>query len=432
MNSEINTYEAARKFLQSRIQFGMKSGLHNISELCKRAGHPERCFTNIHIVGTNGKGSTAWYLAQMLYATGSSTGLFTSPHLISLRERIRVNNQLIPESACIRLVQEIKRISEGLEPTFFETITLLALLWFRESNITYAVLEAGLGGRLDSTAVGRGPLTLLSGISLEHTEILGATRELILREKAGIVPEGAHLISALKDISLNQLCRDLLIERNATFSLVPEYETSNLNTFRFLTDASPTDWQAVPNLGLHFISNAALACEGYNHIRQRQGESQIFPVAIAQAWAGRMQFLKSESGQPIILDGAHNHEAVEFLVQTLRSVYPHVKFRIVFGMNQDKDFAYSLRCLNSIALEFWFTRSHHPSARNPEDFLKETSVPATLKSLSQIYESKDVFNAPLLICGSLHLIGEHMKLLSNSFAEISEFSLLDADMNEFR
>ena len=181
------------EYLQSRLMFGMCPGLETTELLCAALGNPQKSFRTIHVVGTNGKGSCSYYLAGVLQAHGIKTGLYTSPHLISLRERIRVNDTPVSDADLDRLFLQVKAAAETarVEPTFFEVVTVAAFLYYREQGVQVAVLEAGMGGRLDSTAVARGNIAVVTSIGLEHTEVLGSTESAILREKMGVLPQGA-------------------------------------------------------------------------------------------------------------------------------------------------------------------------------------------------------------------------------------------------
>ena len=176
-------------YLNSRLMFGMVPGLESTRKLCNALGNPERSFKTIHIVGTNGKGSTSYYLAGILQAHGFKTGLFTSPHLVSLRERIRVNDNPISDADLDRLLLQVKAAAEQVqvEPTFFEVLTLVSFLYYVEQGVDVVAMEAGMGGRLDSTAVACGNIVVLTSIGLEHTEVLGPTESAILKEKMAVV-----------------------------------------------------------------------------------------------------------------------------------------------------------------------------------------------------------------------------------------------------
>ena len=240
------------EYLNSRLIFGMMPGLASTRKLCEALGNPQKKFKTIHVVGTNGKGSTSYYLSGVLQAHGLKTGLYTSPHLVSMRERIRVNDLPIDDESLDRLIMQVKAAAEEtqVEPTFFEVLTIVAFLYYAEQNIDVAVLEAGMGGRLDSTAVADGELIVLTSIGLEHTEVLGSTESAILKEKMGVAGSAQSILSngRSKTFVLGGL-NDALIAEAKIFAashgcscVVPEIRNDI----------------ELPNLGQHYIENAAV------------------------------------------------------------------------------------------------------------------------------------------------------------------------------
>ena len=204
---------AGMEYLESRLMFGMVPGLESTRALCDALGNPERKFRSIHVVGTNGKGSTSYYLAGVLQAHGKKTGLYVSPHLVSLRERIRIDDTPISDEDLDRLLLRVKSAAQSVavEPTFFEVLTLVAFLYYAERGVDVAVLEAGMGGRLDSTAVAGGEIAVVTSIGLEHTEVLGPTESAILREKMGVVGESRE-VACRKTFVVGGISGSLLAE----------------------------------------------------------------------------------------------------------------------------------------------------------------------------------------------------------------------------
>ena len=263
------------KYLETRLMFGMVPGLESTRKICAALGNPERKFRSIHVVGTNGKGSTSFYLAGILQAHGLKAGLYTSPHLVSLRERIRVDDEPISEADLDRLLLQVKQAAEtvssaqvalgkpALEPTFFEVLTVAAFLYYAEKGVDVAVLEAGMGGRLDSTAVAGGEMAVVTGIGLEHTEVLGATESAILKEKMAVVGDAAG-DGVGKEFVLGGLGADLLDEARGYAAylgasvVVPEVR----------------DDVKLPNLGRHYVENASLSLKA----------AELFLNAPGRAW----------------------------------------------------------------------------------------------------------------------------------------------------
>ncbi|HEX2897634.1 MAG TPA: Mur ligase family protein, partial [candidate division Zixibacteria bacterium] len=192
------SYHQAEKFILSREFFGMKLGLENIIDFLKTLDNPQDKYKTVHIAGTNGKGSTAAMLALIFKADGYKTGLYTSPHLVDFRERIQVNSEKIKKEAVAEFISQHKKVLQKRKLTFFEVVTALAFKYFADAQVDVAIIEAGLGGRLDATNVLSPNLTITTDIDFDHTEILGSTIQKISREKAGIIKSGKpHLVGLL-------------------------------------------------------------------------------------------------------------------------------------------------------------------------------------------------------------------------------------------
>ena len=436
------------EYLESRLMFGMVPGLESTRALCTALGNPEKKFRSIHVVGTNGKGSTSYYLAGVLQAHGFKTGLYVSPHLVSLRERIRIDDVPIPAEDLDRLLLQVKAAAEStaVEPTFFEVLTLVAFLYYAEQKIDVAVLEAGMGGRLDSTAVAGGEIAVVTSIGLEHTEVLGPTESAILREKMGVVGE-ARECACGKTFVLGGLSDVLLAEARgyaATLGckcIVPEIRGDIV----------------LPNLGRHYIENASLslvAAAQFINVAHPAGtingtinydDSLALRTLATRSWAGRMQLLAGPDGRiRVILDGAHNSHAVRRLVETLREYYPGKKFHCLFGALKDKDVGEMLKLMAPHVARWHITRTPYPRFRELADLRNEMQAlglyVASEGELSREYLDKvlndcgaDKLNdSPLLITGSLYMIGASIQLLRDEFTELEFFRGLEPTTNEHR
>lgn len=424
-------------YLNSRLMFGMVPGLESTRKLCNALGNPERSFKTIHIVGTNGKGSTSYYLAGILQAHGFKTGLFTSPHLVSLRERIRVNDIPISDADLDRLLLQVKAAAEQVqvEPTFFEVLTLVSFLYYAEQGVDVVSMEAGMGGRLDSTAVACGNIVVLTSIGLEHTEVLGPTESAILKEKMAVV-EADHRRN--KTFVVGGLSEELLAEARAY--------ASELGAECFVP-AIRTDIK-LPNLGRHYIENASLslaAAESFVHSAGRVfDDSLALKTLETRSWAGRMQQLTDKNGVVrYILDGAHNSHAVRRLVETLAEYYPGTKFHCVFGALKDKDVGEMLKLMAPFVSHWHITKTPYPRFRELDDLRSELSNlglkvasegELSRKFLDQIAEiaSADNENIPVLVTGSLYMIGETVQFLKDDFDGLAFFRGLEPSTNEHR
>lgn len=462
---------AGMEYLESRLMFGMVPGLESTRALCDALGNPEKKFRSIHVVGTNGKGSTSYYLAGVLQAHGLKTGLYVSPHLVSLRERIRIDDVPIPAEDLDRLLLKVKaaadsvsagRVAAGaspVEPTFFEVLTLVAFLYYAEQKIDVAVLEAGMGGRLDSTAVAGGEIAVVTSIGLEHTEVLGPTESAILREKMGVlgVPgEGrgdTREVARGKTFIVGGISGALLEEAREYAAalgckcVVPEIRGDIV----------------LPNLGRHYVENASLSLAAAaqfisdsaqfisDSAQAIKGAQFTYSDALAlktlatRSWAGRMQLLAGPDGRTrVILDGAHNSHAVRRLVEALRTYYPGKKFHCLFGALKDKDVGEMLKLMAPHVACWHITKTPYPRFRELADLrgeMQALGLPVASEGelsreyLDEVRAASDADKqneAPLLITGSLYMIGASIQLLRDEFTELAFFRGLEPTTNEHR
>jgi len=378
-----------------------KWNLRNIKALCKALGEPQKSFESIHIAGTNGKGSTAFYTANILQAHGIKTGLFTSPHLVSIRERFKINSKMISQSELDSLLQRVENAAKAakIEASFFELLTAVAFLWFKEKRVQVAVLEAGLGGRLDSTKIANGNIAAITSIGLDHTEMLGNTYEQILKEKLGILKKGATLI-------LGNLPRKLISKCPAHIKakkIKPELKTGNY--------------------GKIYAKNAELACAIAGvylsgDCRGVAGYAPTYAPAIARAalktssWPGRMQMIYENKKLKIILDGAHNPAAAKEFAKCLKEkrIAP---IPCIFSSLDDKDTRGVLKVLKPYISVCYPVQIESERARSAEDICKiceELKIKtATLPSIKKFVKNS---KTPVLITGSLYLVGQAMFELS--------------------
>jgi dihydrofolate synthase/folylpolyglutamate synthase len=423
------------EYLNSRLIFGMMPGLASTRKLCEALGNPQKKFKTIHVVGTNGKGSTSYYLSGVLQAHGLKTGLYTSPHLVSMRERIRVNDLPIDDESLDRLIMQVKAAAEEtqVESTFFEVLTIVAFLYYAEQNIDVAVLEAGMGGRLDSTAVADGELIVLTSIGLEHTEVLGSTESAILKEKMGVAGSAQSILSNghSKTFVLGGL-NDALIAEAKIFAashgcscVVPEIRNDI----------------ELPNLGQHYIENASLSLKAAELFLKKFDDKLALKTLTTRSWAGRMQKLIDANGvTKFILDGAHNSHAVRRLVETLDKYYPNQKFHCVFGALRDKDVGEMLKLMAPHVSAWHITRTPYPRFRELIDLQSELEK-LGLHVASSGEFSREYLNevcasvtdgSPVLITGSLYMIGATVQALKDDFDGLAFFRGMEPTTNEHR
>lgn len=434
------------EYLDSRLMFGMMPGLESTRALCEALGNPQKKFKTIHVVGTNGKGSTSYYLSGILKAHGYKTALYTSPHLVSLQERIRVDDEpismadmdkyLLQVQAAAEQVNANRCDAEKIEPTFFEVLTLVAFLHYANSGVQVAVLEAGMGGRLDSTAVADGDIAVVTSIGLEHTEVLGTTESAILKEKMGVLGITAESVSG-KTFVLGGLSNQLLDEAK-------EYAAGLGASVVIPEIRSDID---LPNLGPHYVENACLSLAAAKLFSSYNDDLALNTLA-KRSWAGRMQKLENADGQvDYILDGAHNSHAVRRLVESLDKYYPGQKFHCIFGALKDKDVSEMLKLMEPHVSHWHITKTPYPRFRELDDLrglLRDLGLTVASEGLLsrefldsvRAAANEDNCNAngklPVLITGSLYMIGESVQALKNDYEGLAFFRGLEPTTNEHR
>jgi len=381
--------------------FGIKLGLENTFKLLDVIRAPYEGQRFIHVAGTNGKGSVCSFLHSLLGAAGQTTGLFTSPHLIHFRERIRDTEKSISPTELARGVERLKEACQGWEPhpTFFELTFALGMDWFRKRKLDWVVLETGMGGRLDATNTVTPAVCVITSISLDHQAHLGQTLREIAREKAGIIKPGVPVITLKQHPEVMQVIGETARERGAPMSIV----------------TTPLRGYQIGLYGQHQLWNATLAVAALKAAGMKPTESVLREGLRNVEWPARFQRFEKER---IILDGAHNIEAAETLVRTWHQAFPGEKATLIFGGVNDKDMKGIIRALQPIAARWHFTNFDSPRM-TPADQLQET--------LDGIYgghvacENHVTTEAALaaarkhpervLVTGSLYLAGEMLALL---------------------
>lgn len=415
-------YKTAERFLLSREFFGMKLGLDNIRTFLTDIGSPQNSYKTIHVSGTNGKGSTCAMLDSALREAGYKTGLFTSPHLISFRERIQVNRKLIPKQTVISFVKNYRHEMVSRELTFFEVMTALAFLHFKEANIDIGVIEVGLGGRLDATNVLTPELTICTDINYDHVDILGNTLAKIALEKAGIIKPGVpHLVGSLSAVAENVMRKRCTLLNAPLYTLSSRDYKTHPKTDSFDAKFNAMTFKNVqPGLiGEHQLRNSVLAAKALSLLPKRgiRISASTIKNGIAKAkWPGRFQLLKKKEMPLFICDVGHNPGGVEAFVHAFERRYPKRKVAIVAGFVKGKDhqviFSSLLRIASQISLVRLGThRTTDPKALIAEIDWKGTQV-APYRSLSQALrpllkqaKSDDI----IVILGSHYLVGEFLE-----------------------
>ena len=326
-------FSALLKSLFNLQRLGIKLGLEHTFRLLDFIGNPQDDLTMIHVAGTNGKGSTCAMIASILHASGKNVGLYTSPHLIRFNERIRINGYPIPDKQIITFMKKVSLVVQEIESTFFETTTAMAFDYFQQQKVDVAVIETGLGGRLDSTNVIQPKVTVISHISMDHMDILGKDIEKIANEKAGIIKNNVPLIIAEQTPKVKNI---LLKKAKDERAPVTELDTiSNISatnsgtTFQYKYDQYFTSL-----IGEHQALNAGLAIECINQFEPKLQNQMIHYGLRKVHWPARIQQLDDR----LYYDVAHNEDGLAFFLITIRSMFPDVPIIGLFCLKGDKEF----------------------------------------------------------------------------------------------
>ena len=412
----------------------MKFGLEGIARLLRWLGNPHKTFSTIHVAGTNGKGSVASMLAAVLTAAGYRTGLYTSPHLVSLEERIRIDGKPIPKKAVTAIVSRLRPLIRKHRPTFFEATTALAFKHFAEEEVDIAIVEAGLGGRLDSTNVLRPLVSIITTISLEHTEILGNSIEDIVLEKAGIVKKNTVCITGIRDVKGLKVVRKVCKEQNAPLSVATNYRIkerkNSLEGSLLDINIGGVSFERLSvSLPGHFqFGNLAVVLETINQLR-KIGKYVLSDDAVREGLA-HVQELSGLTGRLttvlekplVIVDVAHNAEAVAQLVDTLSRLRLK-KITVVFGVMKDKDHAAMVHSLASVTEQAIAVAARSERSRSASDVAAAFSdegcrVRAALSVQEGVHLALETVpkKGVILVTGSHFVVGEALLVLARKRA----------------
>ena len=333
-------------FLNSLDMFTIKLGLTRVKKLAQVLGNPQEKFHVVHIAGTNGKGSTAAMITSILEQAGFKVGLYTSPHLNRFNERIKINGKNISNKDLEKQINLVRKIADKnkLEPTYFEFTTALAFNYFAEKKIEFAVLETGMGGRLDATNIINPLVSVITTINFEHQQHLGDTLEKIANEKFGIVKEKTMVVSGIEQLELQVKLKKLCRQKNCGLILTPGRYTTELkkaalnkSTFNLFYDNSTLSDLALPLAGEHQLKNAALAIAAVHALRQQSvkvSDMHIRQGLKKTVWPARFEIMQRKP--LVVLDAAHNPACFRELQKTLLDLLPDKNIVMVFGLSPDK------------------------------------------------------------------------------------------------
>ncbi len=420
------TYPSTVQFLYGLQQHGIKLGLETICTLLARVGEPHRRYPVLHIGGTNGKGSTAAMTASILQAAGHRVGLYTSPHLIDFRERIRVNGEMISESRVTELVETLRAAAApDLAPTFFEFTTALAFQYFAECHVDIAVLEVGMGGRFDATNVVEPLAAAITTIDLDHEAYLGSTIEAIAFEKAGIIKPGVPLVLGRISDPARRVIESRAAAEGAPVSRLEHdfrCEGSSPADCRYTGLALQFDHLRCPLQGRFQLDNLACSLALIELAGQRGlsvPESAISAGVQQVAWAGRLEVVGE--APTVIVDGAHNPAAATVLAEYLaewRRTRPAARITLIVGMMRDKHPREFLAPLLPLVDSLILTQADLPRAASGSELLALLGAAASSAQVAPtpadaLALARRSAAASDLICvtGSLMLVGDIKGLL---------------------
>jgi dihydrofolate synthase/folylpolyglutamate synthase len=399
------SYPGAIKFLYELQLFGAKLGLENTFRLAELCGNPQQSLRFIHVAGTNGKGSTCAMLESIYRAGGLRVGLFTSPHLISFRERIQVNRQPISEQQVVEQVRAMKELLENFpkeqHPTFFEVVTVMALRYFAAEGCDLVIWETGLGGRLDATNIVRPLASVITNVQLDHEKWLGATVERIAAEKAGIIKLRVPVFTSAEDPTARAVIAAAATREEAPLFVI----------------AKPLEGIALPLLGEHQRLNAALAKATVRYLADQipVSDEAIRRGLETVSWPGRLQVIK-RGRQTILLDGAHNPAGAKALRTAITQNFANEPPTLIFGIMRDKDYVAMCDILAPVATRIVTcpvasdrTADAQQLARQCEVANPKAIVTAATSLESALQQTRtDEF---VVVTGSLHFIGHALQLL---------------------
>jgi dihydrofolate synthase/folylpolyglutamate synthase len=447
--NQFNTYKEAIEFLLQAIDYEKLTNykydvsnfnLKRMEKLLSTVGNPHKKGTYVHITGTKGKGSTAIMIASVLKESGLKTGLFTSPHLVYLGERMKINDRMISQKMLVQLINELKPYVERerlknitLSPTFFDIITAIALIYFERKKVDISVLEVGMGGRLDSTNVILPQISIITPIGYDHTDTLGHTLDRIAYEKSGIIKEGTSVVSSAQEHEPLSIISKTCKEKNAHLYLVGrDILITDSKKIRknglYGTEFTISTWRNkyknifLPLVGQHQVENCATAI-GALEVLSENGVVRIDNEKIICALAkikcpARIEVV---SKKPlVILDTAHTVSSMKVLRESIKENFSFKRLMLVIGLSADKDIEGVLREITCAADELIFTRTNNPREAEPKQLATLSNrfyhkEPMVIENIDEaLKKAKGIADKSDLICitGSFYLAGKIKEILN--------------------
>lgn len=409
------------QWLEERIKFGVKEGLGNISQALSLLGSPHKQYLSALIAGTNGKGYTTSLSAQLLTQSQLKVGWFVSPHMINVRERIRIGEKVISNDEFTQIVEELANYCSEIPLTYFEALTVIASIYFSRQSVDIALFEVGLGGRLDSTNIHDAQFSVITSIGLDHAEFLGKDLIQILKEKAGVLRSGQESWVQLTQTHLREAIPEIIQETGAQLQLM---ELTHLN--------QPQG---------HFKRNQELAIQLCHAVCKYLGQEFQYTMeddlVQTHRWAGRQQLIQDSRWgsfyQTILIDGAHNPESFDELLLSLETIPAG---DIVLGLMGDKALDQIFKRIQKLEILGWnvlFTHGSFPRFAQSKELVKAypgRSTSVSLQSLIQAQPNSLLQGGSLVLSGSLYLMAEYIQACAHHIPEFEWFQQFEYSSNE--
>lgn len=409
----MTAYDEALDYLESLAVFGVRLGLQRIEELLRRLGNPEKKYKTVHITGTNGKGSTARFIANSLTACGIKTALYTSPHLVCYEERMEIDGELIEAADFAEIIAKIKNAVDDMQasgfecPTQFEVLTAAAFLYFAEQKVEYAVIEVGLGGLLDSTNVIIPEISVITNVTLEHADKCGGTIEGVAKHKAGIIKENVPSVTGAKGKPLEIIKRVAREKNSQLFVMGEDFFAENEGEGLKLKSKCEEISYKLSMKALYQRENSALAL--FALLFLAKSESRIKTDAVLKAFQNTKHQGRFEEIDGVIIDGAHNPAGISALRESLDALYKDKERIFLLGILKDKAADDMLSILIRQGDEVIITKPDSPRAMEEQDLFviakKYTDKAVIVKNVEDGLKLLRKSDGLKIVAGSLYLAG---------------------------
>lgn len=425
-------YKEALDWLYGLQAIGIKLGLKNMKDLCKLLDNPQKKFKSIHIAGTNGKGSTAAFLLSTMQCEGLKCGLTTSPHLVDITERIQINDQFIPKKRLHNLIEKVitvlaeynKGKKDKLSPTFFEVIIAISFLYFAEEKVDIAIIETGLGGRLDSTNVLLPVVSVITNVSLEHTQYLGNTIRKIAKEKGGIIKKRVEVVSSVDQPEAIEVLQKLSSKKDSKLHLFGrDFKCEQRGKSIEYNESGKKQRFQIGLKGKHQLKNSALAIKTIDILNNngiKISTKSLKEGLKSVKWPGRLELFEHQPTTWLV-DCAHNPAAMLELSDFLNKHYKYKKIIAVFAAMKDKQYDKMLSTLEPHLSKVIFTQPKIDRAEEPDRFMQLSSVDNRVKRKSvrsalNLAAKEEHDYDLVLVTGSIFLVGESYNFIKGHTA----------------